>query len=215
MDFEKKSSKKERYPSPSGSFRTGGQKSFWTSGTLTVVHPGVEAFVACVRVRVCERVCARTWLFLLAKLHLETCNLEGLTVSRGRDGPPSQKIIITCRTKHGSRVMEEHQCLRDQGPADAEGCIRADPADTPSLSRLKHPYMGIGGSGPKLFTTLCRHEEEQLWRFFLFFFFTAKKVVCSRGKKKQTYTLFCLGFLLRLFIAFPVGRKMPVSILSH
>lgn len=78
--------------------------------------------------------------------------------------------------------MEEHRCLRDQGPADSKGCIQANPTDTPFLSRLKHPYMGTGRSGPKLFTTLCRHEEEQLWGFF--FFSTAKKVVCSRGKKK-------------------------------
>lgn len=97
--------------------------------------------------------------------------------------------------------MEEHRCLRDQGPADAKGCVRADTADMPSLSRLKHPYVGTGGSGPKLFTTLCRHEEDQLWRFYfyfvLFFFFTAKKVVCSRGKKNQTDTLFCLGFFVK------------------
>ena len=104
----------------------------------------------------CACVYARTWLFLLAKLRLETCNLEGLTVSRGRDAAPPQTIIITCWTKHGSRVTEEHRCLHDQGPADTKGCIRADPTDTPLLSRLKHPCVGIGGSGSKLFTTLCR-----------------------------------------------------------
>jgi len=151
---------------------------------------------------VCERVCARTWLFFLAQLRLKTCNLEGLTVSRGRDAAPSQRRIITCQTKHGSRVTEEHRCLWDQGPADAEGCTRVNPAATPSLSRLKHPYVGTGESGPKLFTTPRCHEEDQLWRFlFYFIFFTAKRVVCSRGGKKttkQTYILFCLGFLLRL-----------------
>lgn len=88
MDFKKKSPKKERCPSPSGSSQTGGQKPFLTSGTLTVVHPGVEAFV---HVCACERVCARTWLFLLVKLLLKTCNLEGLTVSRGRDAVPLPK----------------------------------------------------------------------------------------------------------------------------
>lgn len=86
VDLKKKSSKKERYPSPSVSSQMGGQKSFWTSGTLTIVHPGVEVFVMCM----C--VCAQMWLFLLAKLRLKTCNLEGLTVSRERDAasPPKK-----------------------------------------------------------------------------------------------------------------------------
>lgn len=156
---------------------------------------------ACVRVCVCTDVA-----FLLAKFRLETCNLEGLTVSRGRDAAPSQKSIITCQTEHGSRVTEEHQRLWDQGPADAKGCIRADTADTPLLSTLKHPCVGTGGSGPKLFTTLCHHKEDQLWRYiFNFFFSQPKKQFAPGEKKKQTYTLFCLGFLLRLVYSLSHG----------
>lgn len=157
----------------------------------------------------CEHACAQMQLFPLAKLRLKTCNLEGLTVSRGRGAAPSQKIIITCRTKHGSRLTEEHRCLWDQGPADAEGCIRADPTDTPSLSRLKHPYVGTGGSGPKLFTTLCCHEEEQLWRFlfyFTFFFFSQPKMWFAPREKKNKPTLcFVMDFLLRLVYSLPRG----------
>lgn len=118
----------------------------------------------------------------------------GLNCKQGERCCPPKKTIITCWTKHGSRVTEEHRCLRDQGPADAKGCIPADPTDTPSPSRLKHPYAGTGGLGPKLFIILCCHEEDQLWRFF-FSFFHSQKSGLLQGKKYPKPTLcFVLDF---------------------
>lgn len=84
--------------------------------------------VTCVHVY--EHVSAQTWFFLLEKLCLETCGLEGLPVRRGKDATHQKPIIITtCQTKHGNRVPEEHRCLWDQGPIYTKGCIQADPTD--------------------------------------------------------------------------------------
>lgn len=185
VDFKKKSPKRNYSLLRPVPLKWEVRNIFWTSGTLTVVHPFVEAFVCA-----CKRMCAWMWLFLLAKLHFKNFNLEGLTVSRGRDPASSQKRIITSRTKHRSRVTEEHRCLRDQGPTNTKGSIQADPTDTPSLSRLKHPYMGAGQLGPKLFTTLCHHEEENYGDFY-FIFFHSQKCSLLQGKKKTT-----LGFVL-------------------
>lgn len=154
----------------------------WTSGTLTVVHPVVEAFVCA-----CKRMYAWMSLFLLAKLHFKNCNLEGLNVSRGRDAASSQKII-TSQTKHRSRVTEENQCLQDQGPTNTKGSIQVDPRDTPSLSRLKHTYVRVGGLGPKLFTMLCHHEEGNNGDFYFIFFHSQKRSLLQG--KKTNYTWF-------------------------
>lgn len=160
-----------------------GQKSSWTSRTLTFVHPGVKVY-AC--------VCALMWLSLLATLHFEIrvfqCNMQL------GDMLPLPKTI-TCWVKHRSRVMEEHRCLWNQGLINTEGCITV---------QTEVSLHGAGESGPKLFTTLCYHKDDQLWRFL--FFFHSQKCGLLQGKKKtQTSTLFHRGFLLRLVYSFPRG----------
>lgn len=146
--------------------------------------------VTCVRVY--EHVCAQTQFFLLEKLCLETCGLEGLPLRRGKDAAPPKTLIIPCQTKHGNRVTEEHQCLWDQGPIYTKGCIQADPTDNTIAVLTEASLCGDRGIGAKtLHHPLLPQGRPTMEVFlfcfvlFLFLFSQPKEVICSRGGKKH------------------------------